>query len=92
MARPKQEDLPMKIEGENDKPIKALTDKAEDYYKAVRVRLRAAGKEAVIKEELMAMMHDEKIEVYRDDDLIVQLTNKENLKVKHESEKAQEED
>lgn len=89
---PKQESLPMKIEGENERPIKRITEKAEDYYKAVRSRLRAAGKEAVFKEELMQMMKDEKIETYRDDDLIVQLTAKENIKVRHETDQPKEDD
>ena len=87
MTRQTQEGLPeLKIKGENDKAIAKITDKAEDYYKAVRVRLRAAGKEAVLKAELMDMMKAEKIKVYRDDDLIVELTSKEGVKVRNESE------
>ena len=93
MAKGQQEELPeLKIEGENDKPIKWITEKAEEYDKAKKARMRALGKEILLKEELMQMLHDEEIKVYRDDDQIVQITSKEGVKVKRDSEDPEEEE
>jgi hypothetical protein len=92
MARPRQEELPMKIEGENAKPIQKITDKAEEYDKAKKSRMRALGKEIALKAELMNLLHHEGIKVYRDDDLIVELTSKEGVKVRSEVEEAEEEE
>lgn len=66
--------------------IAELSEKAEAYQKTKNERLSALARELILKTELINLMKAHNKTVYRDGELIVEITQgKDNLKVKYEN-------
>jgi len=64
--------------------ISELTELAEKYEAKHDARIKLLAEELVLKAELLVMMDSYKLQVYRDGDLVVTKTYKENIKCKRE--------
>ena len=71
------------IPGTERQKIPALNKAATKYYDAIRVRMKAAQEEAVLKAEVLALMKKHELKNYVDEDSQrrVDYEEKENVKV-----------
>lgn len=72
--------------------ISELTELAEKYEKKRDARVKLLAEELILKAELIMMLDNYKLDSYRDGDLVVYKTLKENCKVKRENHDDEQED